>query len=367
MKALILVGGQGTRLLPLTCKTPKAMVPILNRPFLEHLLAYLKRHGINEVILALGYLPDPIQRGLADGDRHGIKLIYSVETTPLGTAGAVKYAEKYLNDEPFFVFNGDVITEIDLTEMLAKHRQIKPEVSIALTPVDNPSAYGVVETDEKGMIKRFIEKPPRGTEPSNMINAGIYILEPEVLDMIPENKFFMFETDVFPPLLKQDRKILGYSSNAYWIDIGTPGKYLKVQYDLLNKNGKNIIIQGKCKIHQEARIEGPVLIGPGCKIEKSLIIGPTVLGAGCTVGNNVKIEKSILWPGNAVASEAVLKECIIDSNCTIGEKCEIFEESVIGDNVTLGSGSRVSPGSRIWPDQTIPPRSTLSGNVGKPT
>ena len=171
MKAVILIGGEGTRLQPLTCNIPKAMVPILNRPFMEHLLCYLEKHGVMDVILAMGYLPDPIQNCLGDGAQFGVKLTYLVEEAPLGTAGAVKNAEQYL-DGPFIVFNGDILTEIDLTAMVERHQEIKPKVSIALTPVDNPTIYGVVETDARGMVKRFVEKPSWDGVTTNMINAG---------------------------------------------------------------------------------------------------------------------------------------------------------------------------------------------------
>jgi mannose-1-phosphate guanylyltransferase len=366
MKAFILVGGQGTRLLPLTCKTPKAMVPILNRPFLEHLILYLNKHGVSEIILAMGYLPDPIQKGLGDGSNLGIHLIYSVEPVALGTAGAIKYASKYLNGEPFFVFNGDVITEIDLTQMMQRHHAVAPKATLALTPVENPSAYGVVETGADEMVKRFIEKPPAGTETTNMINAGIYILEPDVLTYMPEATFCMFENYVFPTLLQENKPILSFPSNAYWIDIGTPQKYLKVQYDLLAKSGNRVINQGKSRIHAKAQIEGPAIIGSGCTIEKAHIKGPLVLGNGCHVERDVYIEKAVIWPNCHVEEKTILKGCIIDSNCFIGKGCEVMEESVIGDNVTLGPGCKVSPGTKIWPDFKVPPGTALSGNIGKP-
>ena len=366
MKAVILVGGLGTRLLPLTCNTPKAMMPILNRPFMEHLLLYLKKHGVNEVILAMGYLPDPIQKGLGDGSSLGIKLVYSVEPSALGTAGAVKFAEKYLDNEPFFVFNGDVITEIDLSDMLTKHHAVKPKVSIALTPVENPTIYGVVETDTSGMVKRFVEKPSWDKVTTNMINAGIYILEPEVLQNIPPEKFFMFEHNVFPPLLEAGEKMLSYPSKAYWIDIGTPRKYLQVQYDLLNEaTGNKVINQGRSRIHPLAELGGPMIIGPGCTIEKAQIKGPAILGQGCTVSVNSRIETTVLWKDVLIEEEAVLIGCVIGSGSRVGVRCEIGEDCVVGDNVVLGKGSKLAPETKIWPGMKIPPNSQLSGDVGK--
>jgi mannose-1-phosphate guanylyltransferase len=367
MKAVILIGGLGTRLIPLTCKTPKAMMPILNQPFMEHLILYLKGHGVNEVILAMGYLPDPIQKGLGDGSRLGVKLVYSVEPKALGTAGAVKFAEKYLDKEPFFVFNGDIITEINLTEMRQKHESLKPKVSIALTPVANPSAFGVVETGEDSMVRRFVEKPPPGTETTNMINAGIYILEPEVLDMMPPDTFFMFERSVFPPLLEAGGRMLSYASNAYWIDIGTPAKYLQVQYDLLGKVGASrVITQGRSRIHPMASFEGPVMVGPGCVIEKAVIKGPSVLGSKCKISRDTTIEKAVVWSNSHVGEKVNLKGCVLDANTRIGNGCEILEEAVIGDNVIMGDNCRVAAGARIWPDRKIPAGSRLEGEIGKP-
>ena len=330
-----------------------------------HLISYLKTHGVSEIILAMGYLPDPIQKGLGDGSTSGVKLKYSVEAKALGTAGAVKYAEKYLDHEPFFVFNGDVITEIDLTEMLYKHRLAGPKVSIALTPVDNPSAFGVVETDEKNTVHRFIEKPPPGTATTNMINAGIYILEPEVLDMIPPDTFFMFERNVFPPMLEKGEAILSYPSNSYWIDIGTPQKYLQVQYDLLARKGNKIINRGRARIHQMAVLEGPVMIGPGCTIERAHITGPAIIGAGCKIQVDSVIEKSVLWENTYVGEKVVIKESVIASDCFIGKGSEITPGTVFGDSVTLGNDCKTEPGTKIWPNQKIRPKTRLSGDIGK--
>jgi mannose-1-phosphate guanylyltransferase len=367
MKAVILVGGLGTRLLPLTCNTPKAMMPILNRPFMEHLIVYLKKHGVDEVVLAMGYLPDPIEKGLGDGSRLGVKLVYSVEPKALGTAGAVKYAAQHIRNEPFFVFNGDVITDIDLTEMRRKHDAEKPKISIALTPVENPSAFGVVETNERGMVRRFIEKPPPGTETTNMINAGIYILEPDILEMIPEDTFYMFEKSVFPPLLEAGGKMLSYSSKEYWIDIGTPQKYLQVQYDILNRTASGrIVTQGRNRINPFTTFEGPVMIGPGCSIAQSVIKGPMVLGPRCSIAVSSTLEKTVMWEGVQIGQKSVLKECVIGANVKLGSDCEITAGTVIGDNVVLGDNCTTTPGTKIWPDRKIPSKTQLSGEVGKP-
>lgn len=354
MQAVILVGGEGTRLRPLTYNTPKAVMPILNQPYLAHLLCYLKEHGVEDVILAMGYLPDAVQRCLGDGTKLGVRIIYLVEKSPLGTAGAVKNAESLL-DGTFIVFNGDILTEIDLTAMMKRHREIKPKASIALTPVENPTLYGVVETDAQGMVKRFVEKPSRDKVTTNMINAGIYILEPEVLQHIPASTHFMFEHHLFPLLLEMGEPFFSYPSDAYWIDIGTPEKYLKVHHDLLRRWGSAAIrTQGESQIHPAAQIEGPVLIGEGCAIAaKVRIKGPAVLGPRCRIAEGVVIEGAVLWGGSEVAEETVLRNCVVGFGGCIESGCCILEACVLGDNVTVGKGTRLAQGTRIWPGSYV--------------
>ncbi len=350
MKAVILVGGQGTRLRPLTCNTPKAMVPILNRPFMEHLLRYLAKHGIEDVILAMGYLPGPIQDRLGDGRQFGVKLTYLVEDSPLGTSGAVKNAEPYL-DGTFVVFNGDVLTEIDLTTMLKRHRELRPKASIALTPVENPTAYGVVETDATGRVQRFVEKPSPDKVTSNMINAGIYILEPEVLTYLPSGKPSMFEYDLFPRLLELGQPILGFPSHDYWIDIGTPEKYLKAHHDLLLiRHDESVSIEGKSQVHQSARLEGPILVADNCVIEAGAYLkGPVVLGPGCRIGGGELIEDSVLWEG-VLVSEVHLRRCIVGSGARLNGH-QLLEGCILGDRVVIDEKSHLAPGAKVYPPQ----------------
>jgi mannose-1-phosphate guanylyltransferase len=351
MKAVILVGGEGTRLRPLTCNTPKAIVPILNRPFLEHLLGYLQEHGVTDAILAIGYLPDPIRSCLGDGAQLGVRLIYLVEESPLGTAGAVKNAESYL-DEPFLVFNGDIITEIDLTAIMKRHKEVKPKVSIALTPVDNPTIYGVVETDNRGMVKCFVEKPPQDKVTTNMINAGIYILEPEVLAHIPASTPSMFENYLFPRLLEMGEPILGYPSDAYWIDIGTPEKYLKANHDLLLQQAdRDVKANEKSRLHPTAQIEGPVLIAEGCIIaEDAKLKGPVVLGPHCEIGKGAVVQGAILWHHSRVGEKAILKNCVVCSHSYVGKGSHVPDNCVLGDSVTVASGNILAKGTKVWPD-----------------
>jgi len=357
MKAIILAGGEATRLRPLTCNTAKAMVPVLNHPFLEHFIAYLKKHSITEIILALGQRIDQIQSYFGDGNNFDVKITYSVEDFPLGTAGAVKHIEKLLNDS-FIVFNGDVFTDIDLTAMMNLHREKKAIISIALTPVEDPTIYGVVETDSDGKVKRFVEKPSWDKATTNMINAGIYIMEPSVLSYIVPNVFFMFERDVFPSLLERGEAIFAYPSEAYWIDIGTPEKYLRLNQDLLHCHigDKGIEFEGQSFVHSSAQIEGPVIIGEGCSVEKdSMVRGPTAVGSGCQIEEGAIIEGSVLWQNCKVGRGAKLRNCLVASNCYIEEESEVLDNCVLGDNVRVGKGNKLSQGIRIWPDKSIEP------------
>jgi mannose-1-phosphate guanylyltransferase len=277
-----------------------------------------------------------------------------VEESPLGTAGAVKNAEPYL-DEPFIVFNGDILTEIDLTAMIKRHQETKPKASIALTPVDNPTIYGVAETDFRSMVRRFVEKPDWDEVTTNMINAGIYVLEPEILAQIPASTRSMFEHDIFPSLLDNGEPILGYPSGAYWIDIGTPEKYLKAHHDLLlNQGNGHVKTEGKSQIHQAAQIEGPVLIAEGCVIaEDAKIKGPAVLGPRCRVDNGAIVEGGVLWDGVNVEKMSELKNCVVGSGSNIRERCHIPEGCVLGDNVHVEPGLKMADATRVEPDTCL--------------
>ncbi len=357
MKVVILAGGEATRLRPLTCNTAKIMVPVLNHPLLEHLINYLKKHSIVDIIIALGKQVEQMQSYFGDGSRFGMKIAYSVEDFPMGTAGAVKNAERFL-DESVIVFNGDIFTDIDLTAMMDLHCEKKASASIALTPVEDPTIYGVVETDAGNMVKRFIEKPSRDEVTTNMINAGIYILEPEILNYIPPKVFFTFERNVFPTALERGQAIYGYPSEAYWIDIGTPEKYLRLNHDLLTRyiGDKGVEFEGESVVHPQAQIEGPVIIDQGCVIGKNSIIrGPAVIGSGCQIEEGAIVEGAVLWQNCKVGKGAKLKNCVVASNCYIGDESEVLDGCVLGDNVRIERGNKLSQGIRIWPDKSIEP------------
>ena len=339
LNAVILVGGEGTRLRPLTCHTPKSMVPVLNRPFLEHTIAYLKKYGVDSVILAMSYLPEAIQGYFGDGSALGVPLTYSVEDSPLGTAGAVKKAEAHLGST-FAVLNGDIFTDLDIADMIAYHRRQKAKVTIALTWVDNPCAFGVVEIDRIGKVQRFIEKPPPDQVTSHWINAGIYILESEVLKHVPVSSHYMFEKGLFPLLLELGEPVYGYSFDGYWLDMGTPEKYLCLNHDLLRSKAKSVLAGvlskhevscgRKTVVHPTARIIGPAVIADGCRIDQGAqLIGPVVMASDGHIGENASIGGTVLWRGVRIGDGAVLKQCVIGSNTTIKNNARVINRVVV--------------------------------------
>ncbi len=324
MKAVILVGGEGTRLRPLTHVIVKAMVPVLNKPFIEYVIRHLSNHNINEIVLAVGYKPDCITAYFGDAGRLGTRLIYSVETEPLGTAGAIKNAEQHI-DDTFFVMNGDIFTDLNLSDMLRFHRDKGARVTIALTPVEDPSRFGVVETDSNQRVTRFVEKPKREQAKSNMINAGVYIIEGEILNHIPKGKRCMFEHDVFPALLAGREPVFGYKTDAYWIDTGTPEQYLQLNRDLMFGKSiqvafkpEEIRINRQASVHPQTKLTAPILIDGDCSVSKGVQLkGPVIIGTGCTIKDNAIIENSILWQNVIIGERAVLKDCIVASNSYI--------------------------------------------------
>ncbi len=362
MKAVILVGGEATRLRPLTCNIPKAMVPVLNVPFLEHVIGYLIQHQIEGVTLAQSHLAQTIESYFGDGSQFGVRLSYTTEDTPLGTAGAVKNAEKYLA-ETFLVLNGDVFTDLDITAMIGSHRERKARATIALAPVDDPTSYGLIETNAEGRVTRFLEKPSWNQVTTNMINAGTYVLEPEILAHIPPQANFSFEHDLFPLLLDQGEPIYAYPSATYWIDIGTLEKYLQLHQDLLKgkgsasqhgfTSGKEVLIGDQSYVHPTAQMKGPILIGSNCIIGgKVKLTGPVVIGPGSTILEDSVVEESIIWRNVRLGAQVNLKNSIVADNCCLNAN-SIIEDSVLGDNVIVVSGCKLEPGSRIWPGTTV--------------
>jgi NDP-sugar pyrophosphorylase family protein len=346
MKAILLAGGKGTRLRPLTMHTPKPIVPIFNRAFLAYQIDLLKGvPEIDEVILSLNYQPRRVEEWFGDGSSLGIRMSYVVEPTPLGTAGAVKYAADTLT-ESVVVFNGDVMTQLDLADVIRMHRARRAVATIVLTPVDNPTAYGLVETDGSGNVARFIEKPSPDEVTTNRINAGIYVLEPHTFDRIPGDVPWSIERKYFPSLVEQGHTFVAYDYDGYWIDIGTPEKYAQVHRDIMDGRFKAPPFAGLpkrgCSIAADARIEdgatveGPAFLDEGVVVKAGARIGPyAVLGRQTQVEADAVVERAILWPNCRVGSEATVRDAVLGRQCHIGRHATVDGGAVLGDRTTL--------------------------------
>ena len=347
----MLAGGKGTRLRPLTIHTPKPIVPIFERPFLHYQLDLLKQvPEIDEVILSLNYQPRRIEEIFGDGSDAGLNIRYVVEPEPLGTAGAVRYAGESLH-ESVVVFNGDVLTNVDLAAVLKLHRDRKAKATIVLTPVDNPTAYGLVETDADGNILRFLEKPNPDEITCNTINAGIYILEPDTFDRIPKGQPWSIERSFFPSLIERNETFVAYVDRGYWIDIGTPEKYTAVHRDIMDGRcvaapfagtpGKAWVSPG-ARVEDGAVIEGPCYIDEGAVVKTGARIGPySVVGRQCHVEEHAVVEKSILWASTRVSQDAVVKNSILGRHCHIGRNASVQDGVVLGDKSVLTDFSRL--------------------------
>jgi NDP-sugar pyrophosphorylase family protein len=350
MKALLLVGGQGTRLRPLTIHAPKPIVPIFNRPFLHYQLDLIKQvPEIDEVILSLNYQPQRIEEVFGDGSDAGIRIRYVVEPKPLGTGGAVRYAAQGVTDS-ILVFNGDVLTQVDLKSVIAFHRARKARATIVLTPVENPTAYGLVETDRDSNIRRFLEKPKPEEVTCDTINAGIYVLEPDTFDRIPEGVAWSIERSFFPSFIERGETFLASVYRDYWIDIGTPEKYMQVHRDIMDGRYSMPPFSGEAgltwvspaaRVEEGARLEGPLFIDEGCTVKAGARIGPyTVLGRNCQVGEDVNISGSIVWPDTRIAREAQIIDTIIGRACQI-ERNAVIQRGVLGDRTHIAEYSRL--------------------------
>jgi NDP-sugar pyrophosphorylase family protein len=354
LQAVILAGGMGTRLRPLTLNRPKPVVPLLNLPFLHHQLALLGAHGIRDVILSVSHMPEVIRSVMGDGQAAGVRLRYVVETEPLGTAGGVRNAADLVEGR-VVVLNGDVLTDVDLGAILAAHESRRAKATIFLTPVENPTAYGLVELEPDGWVHRFLEKPGWDEVTTNTINAGIYVLERELLDLIPKDQPYSMEREFFPALLERRVPFLGHVPRAYWLDIGTAGKYLQAHQDLLDRLVQSPVtppgrrvqegwVDPTAELHSTVRLRGPVVIGPGARLEQDVVVGPgVVLGAGCRLGHGAQAESAVLWEDVAVGAGARLHGCLVGRGCRIGAHAELTGGSVLGDGSALSDYSRFAP------------------------
>jgi mannose-1-phosphate guanylyltransferase/phosphomannomutase len=356
MQAIIIAGGQGTRLRPLTYDLPKPVVPIFNRPFLHYQIELLKRHGIDDIILNLHYLADVLERELGDGSQWGVRLRYVYETEPMGTAGAVALARPLLGDEPVLVLNGDLLTDMDLTRFLAFHREIGGQISIGLTRVSDPTAYGLVFLNGQGRITRFLEKPSADEAVVDTVNAGIYWIEPAVLDRVPAGQPYSFERGLFPGLLDDGEVLGGYLQRAYWLDIGTPQKYYQAHYDMLNgrmklaipdiePNADQIWMGDDVQIDPSASLLGPVYLGDGVRIGRGARINPyTVLFDGVTISDGVWVEESLIWSNTFIGPNCRLRGTIIGADSLIDRDSRLGYGVVLGGDTKLGRGSLLTLG-----------------------
>jgi len=351
MKAILLAGGKGTRLRPLTIHTPKPIVPIFHRPFLHYQLDLLKQvPEIDEVILSLNYQPRRIEEIFGDGGESGLGIRYVVEPAPLGTAGAVRYAGEAIR-ESVVVFNGDVLTQLDLKAVIALHRERKATATIVLTPVENPTAYGLVETDGDGNITRFIEKPKDDEITCNTINAGIYILEPDSFDRIPKDTPWSIERSYFPSLIERKETFVAYVYRGYWIDIGTPEKYMQVHRDFMDgryraapfaEHGAVVSVSPGARVEEGAILEGPCFVDDGAVVKAGARIGPySVVGRQCHVEEHASIDGAILWANCRISQDAAVRDSILGRHCHIGRNTVVEHGAVLGDKSVVTDYSRL--------------------------
>ncbi len=337
MRAVILVGGFGTRLRPLTLDTPKQMLPMVGVTMLERVVAKLASHGVDDVVLSLGYRPDVFSKAFPDGTCAGVPIHYAVEPEPLDTAGAIGFAA---NDagikDTFIAVNGDVLTDLDVTAQWAQHHATGAEGTIALTPVDDPSRFGVVPLDVDGRVEAFIEKPEPGTAPTNWINAGTYVLEHSVLDRIEPGRKVSIEREIFP-VMASEKTLYGFHSDAYWIDAGTPEAYLQAQLDLIDGNRG----PAEVAVHPTAEVD------PTAVVERSVIGSGAVVGANCRITNSIVMAHAVLQPG------CVIKDSIVGCSASVGEESNLTDLSVVGHSAEVPRGTKLE-GSRLPSPQTWP-------------
>ncbi len=350
MRAVILAGGEGTRLRPLTLSTPKPVVPVVDRPFLRHQLDLVARAGVREVVFSVAYRPERVEAVFGDGSALGMKISYAVEETPLGTGGAVRHSLDRL-DERTVVMNGDVLTDVDLRALVRRHEAAGASATILLTPVPNPAAYGLVETDPGGRVLRFLEKPKPHEISTDTINAGIYVLETRVLDLIPPGVSHSIERGFFPALLARGDLVLGPVHRGYWIDIGTPEKYLQVHRDILHgrfpvtldaePRAGGFVARG-ARVAEGAALEGPFFVGPGCEVEAGARVGPdAVLVADVRVRAGAQVRDSVLWAGAEAGAGSTVETSLVGPGVRIGRQA-------IARGTLLGEGSVLSDYSRTF-------------------
>src|SRR6059058_3478805 len=373
MKAVVMAGGEGSRLRPLTSNMPKPLVPVAGRPIMEHILLHLRRHQLRDVVATVQYLGASIRNYFGDGSDQGVALNYSVEDSPLGTAGSVMLARQQLN-EPFVVISGDSLTDIDLGAAVRFHRERKAMATIALKPVPNPLEYGVVVVDEGGAVQRCIEKPSWGEVISDLANTGIYILDPSVFDFFRAGEVTDWSGDVFPKLLKEGERVYGWVASGYWEDVGSHAAYMKANFDCMEgrvkvqipgqRVGEGIWIHEDAEVAPSARVDGPALICAGAKVRAGAWVnGPCVVGPFTTIDRGAKASNSIAWDHSYIGENSRLRGSVVCRSVTVKNGCTLEEGSVIGSDVVIGAGSTVNANVRIWPNKEVEPGAVVRESI----
>jgi mannose-1-phosphate guanylyltransferase len=355
MQAVILVGGEGTRLRPLTSTMPKPVIPLVDRPFVVFMLEWLLRHGVEDVVMSCGFKATSVREVLGDGSQYGLKVTFVEEPEPRGTGGALKYAEELLGDR-FLMLNGDVLTDIDLTAQIAQHERTGARGTLALVPVADPTAYGLVRTTDDGAVTGFVEKPSADQIDTNLISAGAYVLERDVLDLIEPDRNVSIEREIWPQLVGNG--LYGYAAEAYWLDIGTPDRYLQGTFDILEGNVRTAVgerlgdgyVAISDGVDGEGRIVPPAVVERGCSIAAGAHVGSlVVLGEGVTVGARSKIERSVVLGGAKIGADCELTDCIVAAGVRVGDRSVVSAGAVLGEGVTIGAENTLTRGVRLFP------------------
>ncbi len=376
MKAVIMAGGFGTRLHPLSIKLPKPMVPLCNRPIMLHIVDLLKKHGITELVMLLYFQPETIKKFFGDGSEYGVDITYVTPLEDLGTAGAVKAAARHL-DERFMIISGDLLTDFNLTAALNFHEEKQAQATLTLTPVADPLQFGVVITDNNGEITKFLEKPDWGEVFSDTINTGIYILEPEVLDLIPEGENRDWSKDVFPQMLKQKDRLFGCTLKGYWQDIGNTDAYLETCKEILAakvevnveeapaNNHKGLFLGAEASINDAnlPALEGMVVLGDNTRLVGLPKLKNCMVGRNCTIEDGAELEDSVLWDNVYVKANAKIKGAVLGQNVRVGVGATIKQGVVIGDDSKIGADATINAGVKIWPSKIIEGSAIVTNNL----
>ncbi|PKL61352.1 MAG: mannose-1-phosphate guanyltransferase [Methanomicrobiales archaeon HGW-Methanomicrobiales-2] len=380
MKVCIMCGGEGTRLRPLTFGRPKPCIPIVNKPSIQHLVSHLSNLGFNDVVITLGYMSDAIEEALGDGSLFGVNVTYVHEKTKLGTAGSVKNAQKYLEEQPFLVVGGDHVVDLNLLEFYREHLTNDSITTIGLISIDDPTEYGIAEIDANYQIKRFKEKPSPGEIFSNLASTGMYVCDPDIFDHIPTGEKFDFARNLFPELMAEGYALKAWLARGNWSDVGSPRSlreaerwklqdigFTNISGDLYIKGARILgpAQIGSCvSIAANSRVIGPVSIGAGTIIEESVVIGPyTSIGEGCIIKNSAKIFSSSIYNRVVIGRDTTISGSIIDNDTFIGSGCNIEHDTVIGPHAVLKNNVVVHSGTRLWPEVVIPEGTIVKEHV----